>query len=93
MRLGTWLIMVISYPIGPWFLHPTSLDQSPTEQVRLELGAKLGAILCGSLRTAVDAGGLKRPSFRPVWTPTDARGHGLEIYGSEGWEFESLRAC
>jgi hypothetical protein len=23
----------------------------------------------------------------------DAHGHGLEIYGSGGWGFESLRAC
>jgi hypothetical protein len=31
--------------------------------------------------------------YQPVWTPLDGRGHGLEIYGSEGWGFESLRAC
>jgi hypothetical protein len=27
------------------------------------------------------------------WTPTDAHGHGLEIYGSGGWGFKSLWAC
>jgi hypothetical protein len=33
----------------------------------------------------VDAGGLESPSFRATWTPVDACGHHLEIYGSEGW--------
>ena len=56
------------------------------------LGAKLGAILCGFRQTRVDAGGLENPSIRPVWTPVDAHGHGLEIYGSGGWVFESPRA-
>jgi hypothetical protein len=47
----------------------------------------------------VDAGGLESPSFRRVWTLVDSRGHGLEIYGSEGWGSNSpsspshLRAC
>ena len=49
------------------------------------LGAKLGAILCGLLRTAVDSCGIETPPFRPVWTAVDACGHRLEIYGSEGW--------
>jgi hypothetical protein len=57
------------------------------------LGAKLGAILCGFLRTAMDVDGIESPLFRAVWTVVDAHGHGLEIYGSEGWGFESLRAC
>ncbi len=41
----------------------------------------------------MDAGGIETLSFRAVWTVVDAYGHGLEIYGSEGWGFESLRAC
>ena len=56
------------------------------------MGAKLGAIPCGRLWTGVDACGIETLSFRTVWTAVDACGHGLEIYGSEGWEFESLRA-
>jgi len=42
---------------------------------------------------AVDAGGIEGLLFRPVWTAMDAHGRCLEIYGSEGWGFESLRAC
>ena len=57
------------------------------------MGAKLGAILCGSPRTAVDACGIESLSFRAAWTAVDTRGQRLEIYGSEGWGFESLRAC
>jgi hypothetical protein len=57
------------------------------------VGAKLGAIPCGSWRTAVDADGLESPTLRPEWNPVDAYGLGLEIYGSGGWGFESLRAC
>ena len=57
------------------------------------LGAKLGAILCGLVWTAVDACGIESLCFRPVWTVVDACGHGLEIYGSGGWGFEFLRAC
>ena len=38
---------------------------------------------------AVDGGGIESLSFRAV----DVCGHGLGIYGSGGWEFESLRAC
>jgi len=56
------------------------------------LGAKLGAILCGFLRTAMDVGGIESPLFRSVWTAVDGLwtavdgcGHRLEIYGSEGW--------
>ena len=56
------------------------------------MGAKLGAILCGFLRTRMDAGGPEWPSFRPMWTSVDAPGHPSEIYGSGGWVFESPRA-
>ena len=56
-------------------------------------GAKLGAILCGLLWTCVDSCGLEGLSFRAVWTAVDCCGHGLEIYGSEGWGFEFSRAC
>ena len=41
----------------------------------------------------MDAGGIETLSFRLVWTAVGACGRGLEIYGSEGWGFESLRAC
>jgi hypothetical protein len=68
---------------------PTVHAASPEEG----LGAKLGAILRGPHRTRVDDGGLGSPSLRRSWTIVDSRGHGLEIYGSEGWGFESLRAC
>ncbi len=57
------------------------------------LGAKLGAIRCGLLWTGVDSCGIESLSFRAVWTSVDGCGHRLEIYGSEGWGFESLRAC
>ncbi len=56
------------------------------------LGAKLGAIRCGFVWTAVDACGIETLSFRHVWTAVDTHGCRLEIYGSEGWGFESLRA-
>jgi len=56
------------------------------------LGAKLGAIPCGPHRTGVDAGGHGTLSFQALWTLLDTRGHGLEIYGSGGWVFESPRA-
>ena len=55
--------------------------------------AELGAILCRLLRTAVGAGGPESLWFRAVRTSVDAHGHRLEIYGSGGWGFESLRAC
>jgi hypothetical protein len=55
--------------------------------------APVGAILCGLVWTAVDTGGIERLSFRAVWTAVDVCGHGLYIYGSGGWGFESLRAC
>lgn len=48
------------------------------------VGAKLGAFLCGLLRTAMNADGLESPSFRPLWTLLDRHGNGLDIYGSEG---------
>ena len=41
------------------------------------LGAKLGAIRCGLLWTAMDACGIETLSFRRVWTAVDACGHGL----------------
>ncbi len=41
----------------------------------------------------VDGCGIESSSFRAVWTPVDVCGHGLEIYGSEGWGFESIREC
>jgi hypothetical protein len=56
-------------------------------------GAKLGAIFCGLVWTAVDSSGTGSLQFQSVWTPADLRGRRLEIYGSEGWGFESLRAC
>ncbi len=45
---------------------------------------------CGRL---VDASGHRTLSFRAVWTAVDGCGRRLEIYGSEGWGFECLRAC
>jgi hypothetical protein len=57
------------------------------------VGAKLGTIRCGSVWTAVDG---RRPggfAHRAEWLPVDTDGHGLDIYGSEGWGFESLRVC
>ena len=57
------------------------------------LGAKLGAIRCGPAWAAVDSCGPECLPFRPLWTRVDGCGRGLEIYGSEGWGFESLRAC
>jgi hypothetical protein len=41
----------------------------------------------------MDAGGLGSASLQALRTPVDTHGHGLDIYGSEGWGFESLRAC
>ncbi len=54
-------------------------------------GAKLGAIRPGLVWTAVGAGGIETLSFRLVWTAMDGRGRRLEIYGSGGWGFKSLR--
>jgi len=48
------------------------------------LGAKLGAMRCGIVWTAMDVFGLDGLAFRAVWTAVDAYGHRLEIYGSEG---------
>jgi hypothetical protein len=53
----------------------------------------VGAILCGQQGTAVDVGGIEILSFRAVWTCAHACGLPLQIYGSEGWEFEILPAC
>ena len=47
-------------------------------------GAKLGAILCELVWTAVDSTGTGSLLFRSVWTPLDTGGHGLEIHGSGG---------
>ncbi len=60
---------------------------------RFWLGAKLGAIRGGRRGSCVDPGGIGSLQVRPAWTLVDASGHGLEIYGSGGWGFESLRAC
>jgi len=57
------------------------------------LGAKLGAIRGGLLRTATDDYGQRTLLFRTVWTATDGYGRAASIYGSEGWGFEFLRAC
>ena len=53
---------------------------------RGELPAAYGEFLMAAVRL----GGLL---FRAVWTAVDGCGHSLEIYGSGGWGFESLRAC
>ena len=57
------------------------------------LGAKLGAIRCGLLRTAMDGYGQRTVWLRTLWTATDSYGRPASIYGSEGWGFEFLRAC
>ena len=44
----------------------------------------------GRLWTPVDS---KPLCTGHVWTAVDVCGLGLSIYGSEGWGFESLRAC
>ena len=41
----------------------------------------------------MDVWGLGSPQFQAGSTLIDTRGHRLEIYGSGGWGFESLRAC
>jgi len=53
----------------------------------------LGANRPGLLWTCVDSSGIESLAFRAVWTSVDTHGHRLGIYGSEGWGFESLRAC
>ena len=58
----------------------------------INLGAKFGAIPCGSAWTALDSGGTESPWLRGLSTRVDVPGHGLEIYGSAGWVFESPRA-
>ncbi|CAN5746471.1 hypothetical protein BH23ACT5_BH23ACT5_18520 [soil metagenome] len=57
------------------------------------VGAKLGAIRGGFVRTVLDTGGVKTIQEQDVWTLRDTRGRRLEIYGSGGWGFQSLRAC
>jgi len=63
--------------------------RTTASMVGLGPGAKLGAIRCGRRWTCVDACGNESLCFRPVWTAVDTHGHRLEIYGSEGWGFES----
>jgi hypothetical protein len=53
----------------------------------------MGAIVGGYARTATDARGLGGLWFQALRTVLDFRGPGLEIYGSEGWGFESLRGA
>ena len=45
---------------------------------------------CDRVWTPVDA---EARYCQALWTVLDVCGHGLEIYGSGGWGFESLRAC
>ncbi len=52
-------------------------DGTGTQTSDLPLGAKLGAILCGLVWTAVDAGGIESLSFRAVWTAVDGCGRRL----------------
>jgi hypothetical protein len=52
----------------------------------------LGAIRAAFKWTAVDAVGLGTRHRRVGWMLVDAGGHGLEIYRSGGWVFESPRA-
>ena len=77
-------------PPAPWWTR-SSLAVGPVDQ-RVVLGAKLGAILSGLVRTALDSSGTPSLQFQSVWTPLDLGGHRLEIYGSGGWVFESPRA-
>lgn len=56
------------------------------------LGAKLGTICGGLLRTGVDPSS-RTAECQAAWTSVDSYGRRLDIYGSGGWEFESLRAC
>jgi hypothetical protein len=58
----------------------------------LWLGAKLGAIRVGPLRSCVDTGGIGSQLLSHVRTDVDVHGRRLEIYGSGGWVFESPRA-
>jgi hypothetical protein len=46
----------------------------------------------GRLWTAMDMEAIRFGRCGRLWTAVDACGHGWEIYGSEGWGFESLRA-
>jgi hypothetical protein len=53
----------------------------------------LGAICGGLLRLSMDGDGIASLQYKAEGTAVDARGRRLDIYGSEGWGFESLRAC
>ena len=63
--------------LGPGLTPCLSPVVIAADESRDSSGAKLGAILCGSLWTVVDAGGLKTPSFRRVWTSVDCCGRCL----------------
>jgi hypothetical protein len=53
------------------------------------LGAKLGAIRNGLLRSWMDGDGHGGLWLRDVWRASDSHGLRLDIYGSGGWGFES----
>ncbi|HVR78619.1 MAG TPA: hypothetical protein VMS99_09535 [Acidimicrobiia bacterium] len=75
------------------FEKPAQADSpSLTGSLITALGAKLGAMLYALVWTAVDSSGTGSLRARSEWTPLDTRGHGLDIYGSGGWVFESPRA-
>ena len=57
----------------------------------LQLGANLGANLLGSWWTQRDRSGASRPVSRSNRPSAHPVGPVFEAYGSEGWEFESLR--
>ncbi|MCP3995671.1 MAG: hypothetical protein GY722_11475 [bacterium] len=57
--------------------HDCQLQMPPSGSGHDAVGAKLGAIRCGLLWTAVDACGIESPSFRAVWTVVDACGRRL----------------
>ena len=52
----------------------------------------MGAIRGGPRLSCVDTGGIGSLLLSHVWAAADAHGRRLEIYGSGGWGFKSLRA-
>ena len=76
-----------------WVAYPTEGTRKYRHPVLIgcTVGAKLGAICCGPGWMAVDSYGQQTDLCRAVWTAVDAGGPRLEIYGSEGWGFESSR--
>ena len=54
-------------------------------------GAILGAISHSRTRTTTDAHGAQTAVLGVKADPPDQSGRLVETYGSEGWEFESLR--